>query len=285
MISCELHPSLLALWSAALGFLNSEFIAAFLSALAGAGLGVWGAQRIALRIATRTELLGALRQANAVMVLAYTIANNTLGLKKQYVKNLAGQYEADREAAQRAVTQMSRGEKPNMPTVQADMTTITPHTLPLDALRNLLFAGNVMPGKVLALATMIDQSAAELSHAINIRNDLIEEFKKSDAPEHIRWHDFFGLKRPDGNTNALYADSMRAIALYTDDLIFFSSELAKELELFAIGLKSKLDRLKVDSPKAASVDFSDATSQGLMPARDQYESWLSGVQSEKVSSR
>lgn len=285
MISCELHPSLLALWSTTLQFLNSEFIAAFLSALAGAGLGVWGAQQIALRATMRAELLGALRQANAVMVLAFTIANNTLGLKKQHVKNLAAQYEADREAVQRAVERRSRGEKLDMPTVRADMTKITPHTLPLDALRNLLFAGNLMPGKVLALATMIDQFAAELSHVINIRNDLIEEFKNSDAPEQIRLHDFFGLERPDGNTNAMYADSMRAIALYTDDLIFYSSELAKELELFAKSLKSKLDRLKVDSPKAASVDFSDATSQGLMPARDQYESWLSGVQSEKGSSR
>ena len=284
MISCELHPSLFAVWTAVVGFLNSEFIAAFLSALAGAGLGVWGAQRVALRTAIRNELLGALRQANAVMVLAYTIANNTLGLKKQYVKDLVGQYQADREAAQYAFEQMSRGEKPDIPTARADMTKITPHTLPLDALRKLLFAGNVMPGKVLALATMIDQSAAELSHVINIRNDLIEEFKSSDAPEHIRWHDFFGLKRPDGNTNALYADSMRAIALYTDDLIFYSSELAKELGLFAKGLKLKLDRRNVESPRAASVDFSDATSQGLMPARDQYESWLSGVQSETDSS-
>ncbi|MGY4516313.1 hypothetical protein [Lysobacter sp. HA18] len=278
MLYCELHPSLFAIWSAIVGFLNSAFISAFLSALAGAGLGVWAAQRIAERAAKRSELLSALKQANALIVLAYTVANNTLGLKKQYVLELSDTYAVDRAAAQTAIERIANGEAIDLPPAHADMTKITPHSLPLDALKNLMFSGNVMPGKVLALATMIDQSAAELSHVITLRNELIDDFKASDAPAHIRWHDFFGIKRPDGNTNALYADAMRAIRLYTDDLIFYSSELSAELGAFAKLVKGKLDAEKVECPKAASVDFSDAEAKGLMPDRAEYESWLSGVQ-------
>lgn len=278
MIYCELHPSLFAIWSAIVGFLNSAFMSAFLSALAGAGLGVWAAQRIAERSAKRSELLSALKQANALIVLAYTVANNTLGLKKQHVLGLTDSYFAAREAAELAVRRMARGEVVDMPVAHADMTKVAPHSLPLDALKNLMLTGNVMPGKALALATMIDQSAAELSHVISLRNDLIDDFKASDAPAHIRWHDYFGIKRPDGNTNALYADSMSALRLYTDDLIFFSSELAAELGAFAKDIKDKLDASKVECPKAATVDFSDAQSKGLMPDRAEYESWLSGVQ-------
>lgn len=283
MIYCQLHPSLFALWSAIDDFLNSAFISAFLSALAGAGLGVWAAQRIAERAAKRSELLSVLKQANALIVLAYTVANNTLGLKKQYVLNLTDTYAAERETAQAAVDRLARGEHVDLPAAQADMTKVTPHSLPLDALKNLVFSGNVMPGKVLALATMVDQYAAELSHVVSLRNDLIDEFKSSDDPAHIRWHDYFGIKRPDGNTNALYADAMRAMRLYTDDLIFYSSELATELGSFAKVIKAKLDALKVECPKAASVDFSDAQAKGLMPDRTEYESWLSGIQSESAS--
>lgn len=72
-------------WDGVRSFANSAFASAFLSALAGAGLGVWGAQRVAERAARARELLDSLRQANAVIVLATTIANNAFSLKRQYI--------------------------------------------------------------------------------------------------------------------------------------------------------------------------------------------------------
>jgi hypothetical protein len=284
MISCRLDPSLYVAWAAITSFLDSPFVSAFLSALAGAGVGAWAAQRIAGKEAKRAELLSMLRQANAVLVLAYTVANNTLALKNQHVSALTNQYLADRQLALEIAERLSRGEQPPPSRTQADFTKITPHSLPLDALRNLMFSGNVMPGKALALATMVDQAAAELSHVISLRNELIDGLKNSKAPDHVKWHDYYGVKHPDGNTNAMYADCMEAIKLYTDDLIFFSSELAIELSVFAKRVKSKLGSNGSDVPKAASVDFSDAIEKGLMPSRSDYESWLSGVRSEGETS-
>ena len=92
MLCLDLPDSLNAAWGSIVGFLNSSFISAFLSALAGAGFGVWGAQSLAERSARAKELLEALRQANAIVVLASTIANQALSVKKQHIKPLSDQY-------------------------------------------------------------------------------------------------------------------------------------------------------------------------------------------------
>jgi hypothetical protein len=78
-------------------FANSAFASTFLSAFAGAGLGVWGAQRVAERAARAKELLERLRQANAVIVLATTIANTAFSLKRQFITPLSEPYFKDRE--------------------------------------------------------------------------------------------------------------------------------------------------------------------------------------------
>lgn len=91
MPSIDLAQELPAVWKATKDFLNSEFAAAFLSALAGAGLGVLGAQRVAERTSRRKELIDALRQANALIVLASTICNQALSVKNQHVGPIAAQ--------------------------------------------------------------------------------------------------------------------------------------------------------------------------------------------------
>jgi ABC-type siderophore export system fused ATPase/permease subunit len=92
-------PSLTSVWEGAVSFLNSSFISAFLSALAGAGLGVWGAQKLTERSTRARELLDSFRQANAIIVLATTISNQALSIKKQHIKPLSDRYFEDRKSA------------------------------------------------------------------------------------------------------------------------------------------------------------------------------------------
>ncbi|MEH8177616.1 hypothetical protein [Aeromonas veronii] len=132
-----------------MNFLNSSFISAFLSALAGAGLGVWGAQKLAERSARAKELLEALRQANAIVVLASTIANQALSVKKQQIKPLSDQYFKDREVAE-ALQSNFVGVAPVQPiSFQIQLTKITPLTLPIETLKNLTFSAQLMPGRAL----------------------------------------------------------------------------------------------------------------------------------------
>ncbi len=156
------------------------------------------------------------------------------------------------------------------------MTKITPVTVPLDALKNLVYSAQLMPGRSLALVAIVEQTVNELTHAIGIRTEQIDAFRSGSLPEHIFCLDYYGMKRMDGNTNSMYHDSMVAITQYTDDLGFFAVELAEEMQTHARAVREKLVKLRKDVPKASSVDFAPARESGLIPPRENYESWLSG---------
>lgn len=268
-----------ASWEMLSTFANSAFASAFLSALAGAGLGVWGAQRLAERGARAKELLESLRQANATMILATTIANQAFSLKKHYISELFDRYFKDREIALEHHAKITNKESPAPISFQAQMIKITPLTVPLDALKNLVYSAQLIPGRSLALVAIIEQSVNELAHAIAIRSELIDGFRRESLPEHIFVQDYYALPRSNG-TNSMYHDSMVAIKQYTDDLAFFAAELAEEMQLHASAVRKDLLKLRKDPPKASSVDFSLARESALMPPRENYESWLSGFKKQ-----
>jgi hypothetical protein len=263
------------------GFLNSAFISAFLSALAGAGLGVWGAQGLAERSMRRRELIDALRQANALIVLSATISNQALVVKKQHILPLSTTYFEERVAAETTNEILLSGGIPESSVrFSAQMVHITPLTVPVEALKNLIYSAQLMPGRALALVAMVEQSLTELSHAISLRSEQIERFKNHSMPMELFVQNYFGLKRRDGNIDSLYHDSMIAVTQYTDDVAFFGAELADELQSHAVRVREKLLKLSKEVPKANTVDFSGPRKSGLMPSRENYESWLSGFKSQ-----
>ncbi|GAA5137996.1 hypothetical protein [Alloalcanivorax gelatiniphagus] len=276
----DLPSTLNAIWVSIVGFLNSSFISASLSALAGAGLGVWGAQKLAERSAKAKELLEALRQANAIVVLASTITNQALALKRQQVKPLSDQYFKDRDVAEALRGNLAGGAQAEPTTFQVQLTKITPLTIPIETLKSLTFSAHLMPGRALALVSMVEQFITELTHAIETRSDMIDAFHKSSLPSHILCFDYYGLRRSDGNTNAMYHDIMVAVCQYTNDVAFFSAELAEELQTHASRIREKLLKIRREVPEVNSVDFSGAHQSGLMPSRADYESWLSGFNSQ-----
>jgi hypothetical protein len=281
MQSIDLGIDIPAFWKATKDFLNSEFTAAFLSALAGAGLGVLGAQRVAERASKRKELVDALRQANALIVLSSTICNQALSVKNQHVGPLASQYFRDREAAEQLNATLLSGRAPDRALhFQANLVNITPLTVPIDALKNLTYSAQLMPGRALALVSMVEQSLTELGHAIRVRQEQVGQFRAEDMSVELKAQTYFGLKRRDGNTDSLYHDSMVAIAQYTDDIAFFSAELAEELQSHALRMRGRLTKLTKEAPKATMVDFSGARESGLMPPREAYEAWLAGFKSQ-----
>jgi hypothetical protein len=281
MLCLDLDQNLLKAWEAMRGFLNSAFISAFLSALAGAGLGVWGAQRLTERATRRRELLDALRQANALIVLAATISNQALTVKKQHIAPLSSTYFEERKSAEATNEILLRGGTPEKKVhFKAEMVHITPLTVPVEALKSLTYSAQLMPGRALALVAMVEQSLTELSHAIRVRSEQIELFKSQEMPMELFVQSFFGLKRRDGNVDSLYHDSMVAIAQYTDDVAFFGSELADELQAHATRVRERLLKFTKEAPKASAADFSGPRESGLMPPREYYESWLSGFKSQ-----
>jgi len=274
-------PILIRAWEEVRAFLNSAFISAFLSALAGAGLGVWGAQRVTERSARRKELLDALRQANALVVLAATISNQALAMKKQHIAPLSERYFQERKTAESVnATILEGGRPPTSTAFKAEMVYITALTVPIDALKNIAYSAQLMPGRALALVAMVEQSLTEMGHAIGIRSKQIESFKARSVTQEVTMQDYFGFKRRDGDTDSLYHDSMVAITEYTDDVAFFGAELADEVQAHASRVRNRLVKLAKVVPEVSTVDFSNPRGSGLMPPREKYESWLAGFRSK-----
>lgn len=283
MLCLNFDQNFLEAWENLRRFLNSTFISAFLSALAGAGFGVWGAQKFAERVTRRKELLNALRQANALIVLAATISNHALGVKKQHIAPLSTTYFTERKEAEAINDVLLSGGIPNRPFhFKAEMVHITPLTAPIEALKSLTYSAQLIPGRALALVAMVEQSLTELSHAIGVRSEQIQLFKSQNMQMELFVQTFFGLKRKDGHTDALYHDSMVAIVQYTDDVAFFAAELADELQVHAARVREKLLKLAKakDTSKVSTVNFSGPRASGLMPPRENYEGWLSGFKSQ-----
>ena len=127
---------------------------------------------------------------------------------------------------------------------------------------------------------MVEQALTELAHAIQVRQEQVERFRSEDMSVELKTQTYFGLQRRDGNTDSLYHDSMVAIAQYTDDIAFFSAELAEELQAHAVRMRERLLKLAKDAPKATTVDFSGPRDSGLLPPREDYKAWLAGFKSQ-----
>ncbi|WFC41464.1 hypothetical protein [Pseudoxanthomonas sp. SE1] len=277
---CAKAATEIGAWGAISQTLNSSFASAFVSALAGAAFGVWGAQKLSERSARRRELLEAMRQTNAIVVLAATIANQALAVKRQQVGPLADKFFADRKVAENAFAARPTGAPPTGVHFVAELTKITPLTLPTDALKNLVFGSQRMPGQALALISMVDQSANELGNAISVRSELIDNFKIRNPTDPTFIQDYFGLKRADGHTDAMYHDAMDAIVQYTNDIAFFAAELAEALQAHGRLVRNDLKKLAPTAPDVNTVDFAGPRASGLLPPRSDYAAWLSGIQSK-----
>src|SRR3546814_2027304 len=110
---------------------------------------------------------------------------------------------------------------------QANLVKITPLTVPIDALKNLTYSAQLMPGRALALVSMVEQALTELAYAIQVRQEKVDQFRAEETSVEVTTQAYFGLKRRDGNTDSLYHDSMVAITQYTDDIAFFSAEIGR----------------------------------------------------------
>ena len=209
------------------------------------------------------------------------ISNQALSVKKQHILPLSKTFFEEKKLAEAMNEILLSGGKPEKSMqFKAEMVYITPLTVPIDALKNLIYSAQLVPGKALALVAMVEQSLTELSHAVVMRSEQIELLKSRDMPMKLFVQTYFGLRREDGNIDAIYHDSMVAITQYTDDVAFFAAELAEELQTHAGRVRDKLITLTKDAGKASTVDFSDSRKSGLMPPRSNYQSWLSGFTSQ-----
>lgn len=266
-------------WDIAKAFLNSGFMTSLIGALAGASAGALAAQKIASRSKDQEEILAQIRSTNVAITLCVGVCNVFLGLKRQHIKDLYENFQRKRQEARDLLEKVEAGEiqNPEPFEFKADFRTLQMPKVPNDVLRNQIYQKLSVSGRPLSLVATIDGALSSLSYAMETRNRLIEHFKNSAYPNEVLGPLYFGLPFGEGHVNSEYADILEAINTYTDDLIFFSELLAKDLRTHGeLHLRTLSKKYKATGITVTSFDFSTPRDQGLMPNAEDYADWLRG---------
>lgn len=263
--------------SAGWQFLNSNLAIAFIGGFAGAIGGALGAQRIVERSRKREERLKELRYTNAAIMVAHTICNAALALKKQHVQKMRESFlkaKADLMAfkTKRDAGQIAEDVEFH---VQMDMLTFPAPIVPIQTLKHIAFQELSAVGRPLALVAVIEQSLIGLISAIEKRDQLIKRFAIGDIPENVHANFYFGLPTRGGHVNQEFPDLVEAIYRYVDDLAFFSSLICIDLMKHGVKVREALVKTSPKQvPHVSEADFSGVVKSGLMPPDTQYKDWL-----------
>lgn len=272
-ITCALSSAATAGWQ----FLNSNIVIAFVGGFTGAIGGALGAQRIVERSRKRQERLKELRYTNAAIMVAHTICNAALSLKKQHVQSMRENFlnmKSDLEAfkAKRDAGQIASDVEFHL---QMDMRTYPAPIVPIETLKHVVFQELSAVGRPLALVAVIEQSLIGLNNSIAKRDQLIQRFATGKVPANKQVQYYFGLPLQGGHINQEYPDLVEAIYSYVDDLAFFSYQLCNDLMKHGAKVRDALiKKPSKQVPNVSEVDFSGPLKSGLMPPDSQYSDWM-----------
>ncbi|MCA3133853.1 MAG: hypothetical protein ING70_16565 [Rhodocyclaceae bacterium] len=259
--------------------LNSSFTTSLVGALAGAFAGAYAAQKVANRSKVKDQLTSELRHINAAVSISFGVTNTALMAKGQHIKPLRDKYLSEvnrhKEWMERRRTGQIQGNVPyelsmNLTFIPRVFTTIEP-------LKSLVFTSVQASSKVVNLLLSLEDYLQQLDRSIENRHRMINEFKERRFPagaEEV--HIYLGLPFGDGHRSVEYGATLDAMSQYVDDVIFYSSELAKELSARGKEVQARYRRLFNDPPpEVSSIDLSIAKERGLLPPAERYEDWLS----------
>ena len=170
----------------------------------------------------------------------------------------------------------------------ADLQTFPLPQLPTAQIQKQVFEQLTVGGRPLSIVTCLVEATSWLNNSLEERNQLIEMYKATNAPDS---QDFsllyFGLPNKNGHVHLEYPNSVDSISSYTDDGIFYSHLLCKDLNEHGMALASTFKkRFRDPTPQINSSDFQKAKTAGLLPPDDAYAKWLSCfIKSEEAKSK
>jgi hypothetical protein len=258
-------------------FLNSNFAIAFIGGFTGAIGGALGAQRIAERSRKREERLKQLRYTNAAIMVAHTICNAALALKKQHVQPMRENFLKSKAELEAFKAKRDAGQiAPDVEfRINMDLRTYPAPVVPIDTLKHIAFQEVSAVGRPLALVAVIEQTLIGLRNAIARRDQLIRNFESGEIPRNEHAHYYFGLPLPGGHVNQEFPDLVEGIYSYTDDLAFFGYQLCSDLMKHGVKVREALtSKPSKQIPHVSQADFSGPLKSGLIPPASQYTDWV-----------
>jgi hypothetical protein len=262
-----------AIWQIVARLLPPNFFWTLASGAFGVFVGAWVTNRTQRKKAVITEL----NNIRAASVLCVSICNVAIGLKKQHVQPMRDAYERTQQEYQQAIAQArNKGPQPSI-ALGVDLQTIVPPKMPTDLLERCVFDEIAISGRALAASVQLIGAIDGLDKAIDFRNQIIADFRKT-TPMSLRdiHSKYLGLKA-DAIVDRTFPACTIGIYEQTNDCIFFSRILAKDLLAYGNSLRRRhAHKLMLGLPRLEAVDWSNAERAGLMPDDKFYASWLQG---------
>ncbi|WP_264310382.1 hypothetical protein [Pseudomonas putida] len=245
---------------------------ALISAGIGAGVGAWMAGRIARNAKLRDELLSEFRSIDVAITLCISVSDVTGGMKKQYVSGFLQKYESDR----RRYEAYKAGPSPKAPfSLRIDQLNLQTFAPPVSELQELVLKSiRLSPNGVKSLVALVD-AVGNLNWIIGGYNSLVEKFLHGGLPPGFTPEDYY-LEIPVGGVvNTQYGTSVRGIARYTDDVLFFADKLVDCLTNQGVKVRDRYEKLSGEKylvRKANTVKGNE----GLIPTDADYAEWMAG---------
>jgi hypothetical protein len=265
-------------------FLKGNPFATFISAALGAFGGAWATSRRE----TKRAIVAELNSVNAARMLSFAICNTFLSMKKQHIRNLKAEYDAERSAFLRAQVSARHGAAQGHPVTiefRANFRTLSPPRLPLATLERQIFDKTPITGRGLAAASQLVSVVDALEKAIEYRNSIAREAFESRMPPGQKAMMYFGLKDASGVSDERIKTNIDGLSNYTDDCIWFSKLLAADLLTYGKALRRRFVLRFRRLPKLAADDWTRAESEGLVPPDSQYIDWLKGFKKQPSRGR
>ena len=123
---------------------------------------------------------------------------------------------------------------------------------------------------------------SSLAETIENRNGQISKFKNLTPENRQLLALYFGLPYAGGPVSTEYPDAMEGLKNLTDDVIFFSHLLCKNLEAHGNKVLYKLrSKFKGVVDQIHAIELSPDRTAGLIPPLEQYSEWISGFSQTK----
>lgn len=206
---------------------------------------------------------------------SYIICNSYLALKDQQVRDLYNSFCEKHDEYQKIRSGQLKAQYFEF---KADMRRVIPPKIPLDLLNGQVYKNMNLNGRPVSSTAQIDNTIASLDCAIETRDSVIQMIRMSpEMSEADKANLYFGFPLPDGSLSTEYADALKGISNYVDDIIFFSKLLCDDLVDHGQKTRESFKkRYREEAPEVNKVDLSPAKERGLMPDEGQYADWLQG---------
>jgi hypothetical protein len=257
---------------------SSYFPDYWLGTLVSAAFGAFIAAWVNNRIQTKKLVVEELNGIRASLILCFSIRNRYVSLKRQFVRPMHEQYIRAKEEHDRARQKAAAGGAQVVYNFRPDYRSLTPVIVPVQVLERYVFEKIRVRGR--AIAAMVDLGGAIDGHdkAIRQQNELISYIHSRSPWEPAELAElYFGFRNAHGVTDDRFKDNLHAIYDQTNDCIFFSRILSKDLVDYGNRLRRKYAwKYRLGVPKFKDANWTAAIQAGLIPSDDLYVNWLRG---------